>query len=180
MTAIYSVIRFVYLIIAGKIRFPKEYNDKWIQMDDGLRFKIFRHMTRVLKGDTETGSIFIVRFRFKRLTHEANKKASSIPIPLIGGFTGFRDKIWMIDWDTGYWQGIYQWDDMYSIEKYKASLVLRIMNRRADESSLTYRVIPNTSLDKYLEKILVDKNKGDSNARAAAASGTNERASGSP
>lgn len=156
MTTVFSIIRFIYLMILGKIKFPKKYSGKWIQMDDGLRFKIFRHMNRVMKDNTETGSIFIVRFRFKRLSHEANKRASSIPIPLIGGFEGFRDKIWMIDWDTGYWQGIYQWDDMRSIEKYKASFVLGIMNKRACEGSLTYKVIPNTSLDKYLDQILVD------------------------
>ncbi len=61
----------------------------------------------------------------------------------------------MIDWDTGYWQGVYQWNDESAIELYRKSFVLGIMNNRAIESSLTYWVIPNMSLDEYLNDRVV-------------------------
>ncbi len=155
MVSLVSLMRFVGLIITGKIKFPKKYTEKWLQMDDGLRFQVFRHMKCSNKEFGEKGSIFIVRFKFKKFSHRVNKKASRIPIPLIGGFKGFRDKLWMIDWDTGYWQGVYQWNDESAIELYRKSFVLGIMNNRAIESSLTYWVIPNMSLDEYLNDRVV-------------------------
>lgn len=156
MTSFNSIFRYIYFILIGKIKFSTQYIDKWICMEDLIEFKVFRHMKLINRNNTAMGSIFIVRFKFKSLTHEANKKVSKIPIPLIGGFKGFRDKIWMIDENTGYWQGIYQFDSMNSIERYKKSFVLGIMNKRAIDSSLVYWVVPNMSIDHYLqEKIVV-------------------------
>ena len=100
-------------------------------MDDGLEFKIFRHMHLKSNSQNKIGSILIVRFKFKKYGHKTNIKLSRIPILMIAGFPGFRDKIWMIDWKKDYWQGIYQWKDVEAIEKYKKSFVLCIMNKRS-------------------------------------------------
>ena len=102
-------------------------------------------------SQSETGSIFIVRFKFKKFSHNANIRLSRIPILLIAGFPGFRDKLWMIDWKTGYWQGIYQWENPEAIEKYKKSFVLGMMNKRAIEHSISYDIINDRNIDTYLQ-----------------------------
>jgi hypothetical protein len=80
---------------------------------------------------------------------------SWIPILLIAGFPGFRDKLWMIDWKTDYWQGIYYWESVDAIEKYKKSFVLGIMNKRADDHSISYEIIKNRNINDYLQSILL-------------------------
>ncbi|MFX0138584.1 MAG: hypothetical protein ACFFDN_33380, partial [Candidatus Hodarchaeota archaeon] len=119
MTILLSTIKSIINLITLKLKFPKKYYDKNIRMEDGLEFKIFRHMSLRPKHQTSNGSILIVRFKFKKLSHKSNIRMSRIPILLIAGFPGFRDKLWMIDWKTDYWQGIYQWEDVEAIEKYK-------------------------------------------------------------
>lgn len=123
-------------------------------MDDGLEFKIFRHMHLESKDQSEIGSIFIVRFKFKKFSHKTNVRMSRIPILLIAGFPGFRDKLWMIDWKTDYWQGIYQWKDVETIENYKKSFVLGIMNKRSINATISYRVINDKNIDDYIQSII--------------------------
>lgn len=123
-------------------------------MDDGLEFKIFRHMHLESKDQSEIGSIFIVRFKFKKFSHNTNVRMSRIPILLIAGFPGFRDKLWMIDWKTDYWQGIYQWKDVETIENYKKSFVLGIMNKRSINATISYHVINDKNIDDYIQSII--------------------------
>lgn len=136
------------------LQFPQKYINSNVQMEDGLEFKIFRHMSLKAKNHPATGSIFIVRFKFERFSHKTNKRMSKIPLLLIAGFPGFRDKLWMIDWKTDYWQGLYQWEDVNAIEKYKKSFVLGIMNKRAIDQTISYHVIPDQNIDEYLQTIL--------------------------
>ena len=60
----------------------------------------------------------------------------------------------MIDWDTGYWQGIYQWENVEAIEKYKKSFVLGVMNKRAVKDSIFNEVISGQSIDEFLSNHL--------------------------
>ncbi len=140
----------------GRLKFPKKYANKVIRMDDGLEFRIFRHMKLETKQKSDNEAIFIVRFKFKKLSHKGNIRSSRIPIPLIAGFSGFKDKIWMIDWKTGYWQGIYQWENEAAIERYKKSFVLGIMNKRSIPETLSYKTVCNINLEDYIESL---KNK---------------------
>ena len=155
MTVISSLIRSIYYFIISKLHFPSNYKNKIMRMKDGLEFKIFRHMCIKSGSQLETGSIFIVRFKFKKFSHKANIRLSRIPILLIAGFPGFRDKLWMIDWKTDYWQGIYYWETVDAIEKYKKSFVLGIMNKRADDHSISYEIIKNRNINDYLQSILL-------------------------
>ena len=156
MVVILSLLKSIYNLIIGNLWFPAHFCGKTIKMEDGLKFKIFRHMRLRKKTGPDTIVIFIVRFKFKKYSHETNIKVSRIPIPLIGGFPGFRDKVWMIDRETGFWQGVYQWDDVQSIEKYKKSVVLAMMNKRAVKDSLSYKTIPGICIEDYLLSIAVD------------------------
>jgi hypothetical protein len=124
-------------------------------MDDETEFKIFRHMHLKSSNQSENGSIFIVRFKFKKFSHNANIRLSRIPILLIAGFPGFRDKFWMIDWKTDYWQGIYQWDNVKVIEKYKKSFVLGVMNERAIDKTISYEIKKDTNIYDYIQSRLL-------------------------
>lgn len=151
MTIVSSIIRAIYYLFASKLHFPSNYNNKIVHTEDGKEFKIFRHMHIKSRSHPETGSIFIVRFKFKKFSHNTNIRLSRIPILLIAGFPGFIDKLWMIDWKTDYWQGIYQWENPEAIEKYKKSFVLGMMNKRAIEHSISYDIINDRNIDTYLQ-----------------------------
>jgi hypothetical protein len=151
-----SIIKSIFNLLFFNLRFPQKFRDATVGMEDGIAFKIFRHMSLSTKKRSPAESILIVRFKFKRFSHEKNIKLSRIPILMIAGFPGFRDKLWMIDWETDYWQGIYQWDDPDAIERYKKSFVLGIMNKRAIADTISYRIIPDTNVGDYIQSILAE------------------------
>jgi len=151
MTALSSIIRAIYYLIISKLQFPSNYNNKVVRAEDGKEFTIFRHMHLKSSSQPETGSLFIVRFKFKKFSHKTNIRLSRIPIPLIAGHLGFRDKLWMIDWNTNYWQGIYQWENFEAIKSYKKSFVLGLMNKRAIDNSISYEIIKDEKIDDYLQ-----------------------------
>ena len=151
MTALSSIIRAIYYLIISKLQFPSTYTNKIVRTDDGKEFKIFRHMHLKSSNRSENGSIFIVRFKFKKFSHNSNIRLSRIPILLIAGFPGFKDKLWMIDWKTDYWQGLYQWENVETIEEYKKSFVLGMMNKRAIDKSISYEIIKDKKIDDYLQ-----------------------------
>jgi hypothetical protein len=76
---------------------------------------------------------------------------------MIAGFPRFRDKIWMIDHETDYWQGVYQFRNAEAIEQYKKSFVLSVMNKRAIRETLSYHMIQDKNLDDYIRSLLVDE-----------------------
>ena len=151
MTVPLSIIKAIFKVVTFKLRFPRHYCNKTIKMDDGSEFRTFRHMHLTAHDSDSTGSIFIVHFKFKRFSHKTNVRLSRIPILMIAGFPGFRDKLWMIDHDTDYWQGIYQFASGEAIDGYRQSFVLHIMNKRAQSDSITYQIIRNQEIDNYLE-----------------------------
>jgi hypothetical protein len=157
MTVLSSIIRSIFNILFLRLSFPKTYLGKEIEMEDGIRFKIFRHMNLEVKNESDKKSIFLVRFKFKKFSHKANIKLSAIPIMLIAGFPGFRDKLWMIDYETDYWQGLYQWETEESIKKYQNSFVLGLMNKRSDNSTLESKIIPNKDIEQYLIEHITSK-----------------------
>ena len=144
-------------VLGRRIHFSQEYIGKTLNMDDGQRFTIFRHVTLdTAKGHSEeTPAVFIVRFKFAKLSQQANRIASFIPIPLIVGAPGFRDKIWMVNEETGYWQGVYQWESEQAVEEYQNSFVLGMMNKRSIQETLSYTIFPNTRLSEFMEKHVI-------------------------
>ena len=151
MTVLSSISRAIYYLITSKLQFPSTYTNKIVRTDDGKEFKIFRHMHLKSSNRSENGSIFMVRFKFKKFSHNTNIRLSRIPILLIAGFPGFRDKLWMIDWKTDYWQGLYQWENVEAIEEYKKSFVLGMMNKRTTNKSISYEIIKDKNIDDYIQ-----------------------------
>ncbi len=74
---------------------------------------------------------------------------------LITGFPGFREKIYAVNFETGYWQGMYQWESNKALEEYKKSFVLKMMNKRALSDTVKYVELHKRILIDYIEKIIV-------------------------
>ena len=91
------------------------------------------------------------------LSHKANKLASIIPMLMIAGFPGFIAKIYAVNPENGYWQGMYQWKSVEYLEEYKKSLVFRIMNKRAIRGSVTMSEIKDQSLNDFINAHKIEK-----------------------
>ncbi len=144
----------VVLTLLGRLRLRRRYVGRVLEMDDGRRFRVFRHLSQRSSSGVAP-AVLVVRFRFARFSQRVNRLLSLVPVPLIGGFPGFRDKLWTVDEGTGDWQGVYEWESARAVELYRRSFVLGVMNRRADPGSITYTVIPQTRLADYLEVRIV-------------------------
>jgi len=143
----------IYLVL-GRLRFRRRLVGRGIVMDDGRRFRVFRHLS--LRTDNDgTPAVLVVRFKFKRFSQGLNRLLSLVPVPLIGGFPGFRHKLWLVDEDSGDWQGLYEWESAEAVELYRRSFVLGVMNRRADPESISFTMVPQTRLADYLEERIV-------------------------
>jgi len=144
MNNIRVFLRGITLLVRGRLHFPKDRVDEIVSMEDGKDFIVFRHMVSDPgpQQPTTPQALFRVRFRFSRLPPRLNKLFSMLPIPLIAGLPGFRSKMWLMDPDTGEFQGIYEWDTVEHAETYPHSLALRLMMKRAASDSIKYEIIP--------------------------------------
>jgi hypothetical protein len=123
-------------MLSRKLRYNKKYIGNKLKMDNGEEYIIFRHITCSIVNPEPAKCVFIVSFKFKRLSHKANKIVSLIPMLLITGFPGFSTKIYAENPLNGYWQGMYQWKSKKHLEEYKKSFVFRMMNKRAIPGSI--------------------------------------------
>ena len=143
-------------LLSRRLKYSKEYVGTTLKMENGEKYHIFRHIRSVLPSHDEQGSVFIVNFKFARLSQKVNRFVSQVPMLLITGFPGFRVKMYAVNQENGYWLGIYQWESKHALDAYKQSLVLRIMNCRAIDGSVTYRTFDNYCLTDYIDKHKID------------------------
>jgi hypothetical protein len=120
-------------------------------MEDFQKYTIFRHITVFPVEDIEQAVTFIVRFKFARLSHNANRVASIIPMLLITGFPGFQTKMYAVNKENGYWQGMYQWKTQKHLEDYLESFVYKVMNKRAIKETISSRRYRNQLLTNYVD-----------------------------
>lgn len=137
-------------LLTGKLKLLKLYRKDTVKMEDGQEFKIFRHITVSPVEENEQAVTFIVRFKFARLSHNANRFASIIPMLLITGFPGFQTKMYAVNKENGYWQGMYQWKTPKHLEAYLNSFVYKMMNKRAIKESIRSHEIENQQLDDFI------------------------------
>lgn len=84
---------------------------------------------------------------------ETNKRLSMIPAPFLMGMKGFREKYWTFNEDTDYFQGIYQWESKEIAENYPGSFIFKLMTKRAASGTLSYEIIPDMVLSKYIREL---------------------------
>jgi hypothetical protein len=140
-------------LLYGRLRFPGNYLNSEIQGNDGKTFRIFRDIRKNPIGEESGNCVFVVRFRFAHLSQRTNRLASVIPMLIIAGFPGFMEKIYAVNPDNGYWQGMYQWKSAKHLEAYKKSFIYKMMNKRAIKGSIESVEFSNKSLN-----ILINEN----------------------
>ena len=139
-------------LLIGKVKLSKDFVQDTIKMDDGQDFTIFRHITVFPLEDVEQAVTFIVRFKFARLSHTANRFVSIIPMLLITGFPGFQTKMYAVNTENGYWQGMYQWKTKQHLDDYLKSFVYKMMNKRAKPETIRSWEYGNQLLLNYIDK----------------------------
>lgn len=142
-----SIVR----LILGRLRLPKASLGQTLGMYDGERYQIFRQISMHPDKEVASPITFIVRFKFSRLSHRANKIISIIPMLMISGYPGFQTKIYCVNKGNGYWQGMYQWESENALEEYKRSFVFRVMKRRAIDGTVTTLELPGNRLRDFIE-----------------------------
>ena len=145
---------FIGNVIAGRIHFPEKHVGTNLKMEDNKEFTVLRRLQVEGKNDTaDKYAVFKVRFKFKSLKFETNKRLSMIPAPFLMGMKGFREKIWTFNEETDYFQGIYQWESKEIAEKYPDSFIFKLMTKRSAPGTLSYEIIPNTDLSQYIKRL---------------------------
>lgn len=141
-------------IVMGRVHFPTKHIGANLKMEDGKIFTVLRRLQVDSKGEETDGyAVFKVRFKFKSLELNTNKRLSMIPAPFLMGMKGFREKYWTFNEETDYFQGIYQWKSKEIAEKYPDSFIYKLMTKRSAPGTLSYEIIPNTDLAQYIKKI---------------------------
>lgn len=143
-------------MLVGRLKYSNDYVGTTIKMENGETYSIFRHIRSWPQSHDEQGSVFIVNFRFARLSQKANRFVSQVPMLLITGFPGFRVKMYAMNQENGYWLGIYQWESKHALDAYKQSFVLRMMNSRAIDGSVAYHELDQYRLTDYIEEHKID------------------------
>ena len=137
-------------LLLGRLKLQRNNIGLNIRTGNADNFAIFRHISVFPIHHSKDNCVFIVSFKFARLTHKTNKIASIIPMLLIAGYPGFMQKIYSLNLKNGYWQGLYQWKSITHLEAYKKSFVFRMMNKRALIGSVQFDIVKNYQLDKLL------------------------------
>jgi hypothetical protein len=147
-------------LISGRLRLSGQFKGETIEMDDHSSFRVFRHIRRKEVNYNSDYTVFIVSFKFSHLSHKANKLASVMPMLLITGFPGFVKKVYAVNPENGYWQGMYQWRSAECLEEYKHSLVFRLMNKRAIPETIKSVQYENRSLDDLIMDLRIQEAQG--------------------
>lgn len=138
-------------LLIGRLNLRNEFVNDRIIMDNESTYQIFRHIAvKESNSCNPSHIVFIVSFKFAHLSHKANRIASIVPMLLIAGFPGFVKKIYAVNHENGYWQGMYQWASLESLEEYKNSFIFRIMNKRAKQESISLAQFENQDLDSFI------------------------------
>jgi hypothetical protein len=130
----------LFLFLSFRVKFHREDVGRIITMENGQTFRIFRHVKIKAPDAMAPQGVFIVRFRPLNMTVQQNIRFSLLPMLILMGFHGFREKFWCVDDSTGLCQGVYAWQTEQDAQNYANSIAMRFMTRRSDPLSVTTRV----------------------------------------
>lgn len=143
MSPLYSFWKAVGYMIRGRLHFPRQHvgEETWL---DGEKWIIFRQaLVDPLPGQPhKPGAVFRPRFHVKGMSLRQNILFSLLPMLLILGLPGFRNKLWMYNPETGDFSGYYEWDTVQDAENYRDSFAGRFMTGRSVPGSVSFQVIP--------------------------------------
>ncbi|MCX7710976.1 MAG: YdhR family protein [Clostridia bacterium] len=134
----------ILFLVMGRVKFFKESIGREMVMEDGRKFKVFRHVKikPASKRMGEPEAVFKIRFQPANMGVEENKRFSVIPMMIILGFKGLRSKFWMVDEKTGLCQGLYEWQTLEDAKNYSRSIALTFMTKRSVPGTVSFEIIP--------------------------------------
>lgn len=138
---ILGLVKTIGLFLSFKVKFHREDINKILEMEDGKKFRVFRHVEiqRSRKADPE--AVFVVRFTPENMTVKQNIRFSLLPMMIFMGFKGFRSKYWCVDDTSSMCQGIYQWQTVEDAVQYSNSIAMRFMTNRSIPGTVSSEVI---------------------------------------
>ena len=136
------------LFASHRVIFIKEDQNKQIVMEDGTTFRVFRHVRIHARQSPQPAAAFVVRFCPRNMTVAQNIRFSVLPMLILLGFRGFREKYWCVNDRTGLCQGVYAWQTLEDAQNYSKSIAMRFMFNRSDPESVDFRII-NQEREKY-------------------------------
>jgi len=134
-----AIGRSLFLLLSGRVRFPRDEVGRCLTMEDGAQFTVFRHAKVEAAGDP--AGVFVVRFAPARMSVRQNIRFSLLPMLPLLGLHGFREKYWCVDEQTGMCQGVYAWQTVADAKAYERSVALRFMTGRSLPGSVSHRVL---------------------------------------
>lgn len=140
------------MLVTGRLRLSRSYLGTKVRNDNGDVYRVFRNIYMHHLSKNPDGCVFVVSFKFARLSHRSNKLASIIPMLLIAGFPGYRQKLYGVNVRNGYWQGMYEWASEAHLGAYKKSFVFRMMLKRAKTGTVNSYQPEYSSLSGWIEK----------------------------
>lgn len=148
-----SIFKFLALTAEGRTELRSERVGEVYTTDRGGKYSIFRE-TRSRDGTVDTPAVLVCGFRFRwfnsnRVLHWTFRRVCIISSPIWAGFPGYRVKLWMIDFQTKDYLGIYEWAGEKNGRAYADWLVL-LLRRISTRGSVWYQLYPRMSLSTYL------------------------------
>jgi hypothetical protein len=137
---VWGFVRAIFLFLCLRVNFPRNDVGRMITMEDGQTFRVFRHVSISTSSPERPQGVFIVRFKPNHVTVNQNIRFSRLPMLVLMGFHGFREKYWCVNEETGLCQGVYAWQTIKDAEAYSKSIAMRFMIRRSDPQSISARV----------------------------------------
>jgi hypothetical protein len=134
---------------------PRTHVGRPLLFADGTRSVVYRETVRVGQATSEP-TLLVVRFRLRLLgrnplLHAAFRVESMANTPLFAGFAGFRSKLWCTDLATGFYRGVYQWNNGVLARNY-AQTLCPLLAALSDPGTVSYHVEPATWRDEFLRR----------------------------
>jgi len=141
------------LIARRKLAQPKDLESQ-IEFADGSISRVYRETT-VRDLETTPQVMLGVRFRLRfigssRLGHALFRFESLVNTLLFAAHRGFHSKLWLTDPATGYYRGIYEWEDEESAIEYAETLRI-VLAPWVEPRSFAYRIVIGLSRRDFLE-----------------------------
>lgn len=149
----------VQLLLRHRLRLPHDLLDEEIGFGDGTTSRVYRET--VMSGLRVAPRVVLaVRFRLRlidnrRAWHALFRLESMFNTLLFAAHPGFHTKLWVTDLETGYYRGIYEWQDSRSAVEYLETLRV-VLRPWVEPDSFAYRIL-DTSREDYLSGRLADE-----------------------
>ncbi len=143
-------LRTLFLLLTFRVVFDREDRNRQIVMEDGTRFRIFRHVRIRTYHRAGPQAVFVVRFKPKGMNIQQNIRFSLLPMLIFMGFRGFREKYWCVNDDTGLCQGVYAWQTLEDARNYSQSIAMRFMTERSYPESVSFQILDQGAFQYWL------------------------------